>query len=76
VWADERRETLVLPVCGSMVPFHAASIKTVQYNPPDDSKFCYLRVNFYSAGQAQGAVPYAPAVKHAEKHFLREITYR
>ena len=52
IFTDKERETVVLPLHGSMVPFHISTIRSVTLN--DESGKTYLRVNFYHPGQAVG----------------------
>ncbi len=52
IYTDKEREAVVLPLHGTMVPFHISTIKSVTLN--DESGKTYLRVNFYHPGQAVG----------------------
>lgn len=41
---DGKAETVVVPLFGSLVPFHITTIKNVAQN--DEVGFTYLRINF------------------------------
>jgi nucleosome binding factor SPN SPT16 subunit len=44
IYVDTRRDTVLLPVYGVMVPFHISTIKNVSKNEDD------LRINFIAPG--------------------------
>eukprot|EP00919_Chromeraceae_sp_WS-2016_P046251 GHVR01109916.1.p1 GENE.GHVR01109916.1~~GHVR01109916.1.p1 ORF type:complete len:1116 (-),score=308.40 GHVR01109916.1:287-3634(-) len=53
IFVDETHESCILPVCGTMVPFHASTIKNVSFQQ-EDPKTHTLRVNFQVPGGSFG----------------------
>ena len=49
---DEQRQTVILPIYGSAVPFHISTIKNVTKVEENDR--IVLRINFQSPGQIAG----------------------
>ncbi|KAF7127189.1 hypothetical protein RHSIM_Rhsim11G0099900 [Rhododendron simsii] len=71
---DQKNEAILLPVYGSMVPFHVATVKTVS-SQQDTSRSCYIRIIFNVPG-----TPFNPHDAHSLKHqgaiFLKEVSFR
>jgi len=77
IFTDKERESVVLPLHGTMVPFHISTIKSVTLN--DESGKTYLRVNFYHPGQAVGkdCPPSMAAAVKSNPHlmFIRTLNF-
>lgn len=75
---DDRADTVILPVNGYPVPFHIATIKTV--NKTEEGKFMFLRINFVTPGRAFGRAaesdPTTGAFMDPQGHFIRSLTVR
>ncbi|KAE9446641.1 hypothetical protein C3L33_21408, partial [Rhododendron williamsianum] len=71
---DQKNEAILLPVYGSMVPFHVSTVKTVS-SQQDTSRSCYIRIIFNVPG-----TPFNPHDAHSLKHqgaiFLKEVSFR
>ena len=50
IFKDKARETVILPIMGSPVPFHIATIKNLSTSIEGD--YTYLRINFHHPGVA------------------------
>lgn len=79
VKVDMAKQCIILPICGTPVPFHISTIKNVVM--PDADNATLLRINFYSAGMAIGKDAPANMVKLVQKYapyaaFIREMTFR
>lgn len=79
VKVDMATQCIILPVCGTPVPFHISTIKNVVM--PEGDNATLLRINFYSAGMAVGKDAPPNMVKLVQKYapyaaFLREMTFR
>ena len=79
VKVDMANQCVLLPICGTPVPFHISTIKNVVLPDPDNAT--YLRINFYSAGLAVGKDAPENTAKLVEKYapytsFIREMTFR
>jgi nucleosome binding factor SPN SPT16 subunit len=73
IYVDTKRETVLLPINGTHVPFHIATIKNV--SKADEADYMILRINFKTAQQNFGQM-YAPAKMFPNATFIKEITYR
>jgi len=79
VFVDMEREAVLLPIHGMHVPFHISTIKNVVQPEPDAA--AYLRINFYTPGQALGKD--APAIMSKlvqavgqKSGFVKEMLFR
>lgn len=79
VFVDMEREAVLLPIHGMHVPFHISTIKNVVQPEPDAA--AYLRINFYTPGQALGKD--APAIMSKlvqavgqKNGFVKEMLFR
>ena len=52
VYVDETKQTVILPIYGSAVPFHISTIKNV--TKTEEGSKVVLRINFQSPGQIAG----------------------
>ncbi|KAL1831897.1 hypothetical protein DCAR_0101912 [Daucus carota subsp. sativus] len=71
---DQRNEAILLPIYGSMVPFHVATIKSVS-SQQDTSRNCYIRIIFNVPG-----TPFNPYDQNTLKFqnfiFVKEVSFR
>eukprot|EP00947_MAST-08B_sp_MAST-8B-sp1_P002039 g2039.t1 len=75
---DMDREVVFLPINGRPVPFHISTIKNV--SKQDEEEATYLRINFYTPGQALGkdapAAMVAAVARWPLKIYIKEMTIR
>ncbi|XP_078436133.1 global transcription factor C [Wolffia australiana] len=75
IQVDQKHEAVLLPIYGSMVPFHISTVKSVNSN--QDNRTCTIRIIFNVPG-----APFTPtpdpsgALKNQTSVFLKEITFR
>ena len=75
IQVDQKNEAVLLPIYGSMVPFHISTVKSVNSN--QDNRTCTIRIIFNVPG-----APFAPSpdpsntLKNQTFIFLKEITFR
>ncbi len=79
VFVDMEREAVLLPIHGMHVPFHISTIKNVVQPEPDAA--AYLRINFYTPGQALGKDAPGIMTKLVQAHgqkcgFVKEMLFR
>ncbi|XP_057979324.1 FACT complex subunit SPT16-like [Malania oleifera] len=71
---DQKNEAILLPIHGSMVPFHVASVRTVS-SQQDTNRNCYIRIIFNVPG-----TPFNPhdsnSLKYQGSIYLKEISFR
>ncbi|PON69605.1 FACT complex subunit Spt [Parasponia andersonii] len=71
---DQRNEAILLPIYGSMVPFHVATVKSVS-SQQDSNRNCYIRIIFNVPG-----TPFNPhdanSVKFQGSIYLKEVSFR
>lgn len=70
---DKKQHTVLLPINGTHVPFHIASIKNISKS--DEGEYIHLRINFNNSKQNFGKV-YEAAKKFKDHVFIKEISYR
>lgn len=74
IQVDQKNEAILLPIYGSMVPFHVATVKTVS-SQQDTNRNCYIRVIFNVPG-----TPFTPVDANASKNqgaiYLKEVSFR
>ncbi|CAH9078968.1 unnamed protein product [Cuscuta europaea] len=74
VQVDQKNEALLLPIYGSMVPFHISTVKTVT-SQADTSRHSYIRIIFNVPG-----MPFASSDVNVSKNqsaiYLKEVSYR
>lgn len=70
---DKKRDTVLLPINGTHIPFHIATIKNVAKT--DEPDCMYLRINFKTS-KANFGKPYAPAKMFPDTYFIKELSYR
>jgi len=73
ILVDKKRDTVLLPINGTHVPFHIATIKNVAKT--DEADCMHLRINFKNS-KANFGKPYAPAKMFPETFFIKELSYR
>ncbi|RDX60939.1 FACT complex subunit SPT16, partial [Mucuna pruriens] len=71
---DQKNEAVLLPINGSMVPFHVAFIRTVS-SQQDTNRNCYIRIIFNVPG-----TPFSPhdsnSMKFQGSIYLKEASFR
>ena len=74
---DKAHNAVLVPLFGTLVPFHVSTIKSVVKS--EEGLKAFLRLNFYSANQALGkdvAPAMAAAVqRHGESIFIRTLNF-
>eukprot|EP00834_Sanchytrium_tribonematis_P005935 NODE_396_length_8125_cov_0.508472.p1 type:complete len:821 gc:universal NODE_396_length_8125_cov_0.508472:4774-2312(-) len=72
IMVDTRNESILLPICGTVVPFHITTLKNISKN--EESDYVYLRLNFITPGQVskKDEVPY----EDSSATFVRSLTFR
>ncbi|GAV81352.1 Peptidase_M24 domain-containing protein/Rtt106 domain-containing protein/SPT16 domain-containing protein [Cephalotus follicularis] len=74
IQVDQRNEAILLPIYGSMVPFHVAIVKSVS-SQQDSNRTCYIRIIFNVPG-----TPFSPqdsnSVKFQGSIYLKEVSFR
>ena len=64
---------MLLPLYGSLVPFHIGTIKNVTATPAESMTI--IRISFNVPGQSFGGSGWPPAVANPEATFLREVPH-
>ncbi|KAM7478528.1 hypothetical protein LguiA_026741 [Lonicera macranthoides] len=71
---DQKHEAILLPIYGSMVPFHVATIKSVS-SQQDTNRSCYIRIIFNVPG-----TPFSPhdsnSLKFQGSIYVKEVSFR
>ncbi|CAB4285081.1 unnamed protein product [Prunus armeniaca] len=71
---DQKNEAVLLPIYGSMIPFHVATIRTVS-SQQDTNRNCYIRIIFNVPG-----TPFSPhdvnSLKNLGSIYLKEVSFR
>ncbi|EXB67545.1 FACT complex subunit SPT16 [Morus notabilis] len=71
---DQKNEAILLPIYGSMVPFHIATVKSVS-SQQDGNRNCYIRIIFNVPG-----TPFNPhdanTLKFQGSIYLKEVSFR
>ncbi|KAJ8773971.1 hypothetical protein K2173_009402 [Erythroxylum novogranatense] len=71
---DQKNEAVLLPIYGSMVPFHVSTIRTVS-SQQDTNRSCYIRIMFNVPG-----TPFNPhdsnSLKFQGAIYLKEVSFR
>ncbi|GER25681.1 FACT complex subunit SPT16 [Striga asiatica] len=74
IQVDQKNEAILLPIYGSMVPFHVATVKTVS-SQQDTNRNCYVRIIFNVPG-----TPFSPhdanSLKNQGAVYLKEVSFR
>ncbi|CAK9181182.1 unnamed protein product [Ilex paraguariensis] len=74
IQVDQKNEAILLPIYGSMVPFHVATVKTVS-SQQDTNRNCYIRIIFNVPG-----TPFTPhdanSMKNQGAIYLKEVSFR
>ncbi|XP_065003981.1 FACT complex subunit SPT16-like [Musa acuminata AAA Group] len=73
IQVDQKNETILLPIYGSIVPFHVSTVKSVTSH--QDNRTCTIRIIFNVPG-----TPFSPhdanTLKFQGAVYLKEITFR
>jgi len=77
IYVDSKKESLLVPINGRMIPFHISTIKNVS-KTEEGTGHSFLRINFHVPGDgAMMSSPIGfPAAKGDNFAFLKEITIR
>ncbi|XP_057464281.1 FACT complex subunit SPT16-like isoform X2 [Actinidia eriantha] len=71
---DQKHEAILLPIYGSMVPFHVAMVKSVS-SQQDTNRSCYIRIIFNVPG-----TPFNPhdtnSTKFQSSIYVKEVSFR
>ncbi|KAA8545293.1 hypothetical protein F0562_020077 [Nyssa sinensis] len=74
IQVDQKNEAILLPIYGSMVPFHVATVKTVS-SQQDTNRNCYIRIIFNVPG-----TPFNPhdanSLKYQGSIYVKEVSFR
>jgi nucleosome binding factor SPN SPT16 subunit len=74
IQVDQKNEAVLLPIYGSMVPFHVATIRTIS-SQQDTNRNCYIRIIFNVPG-----TPFNPhdanSLKFPGAIYLKEVSFR
>ncbi|KAL5836619.1 hypothetical protein ACOSQ3_013788 [Xanthoceras sorbifolium] len=74
IQVDQRNEAILLPIYGTMVPFHVATVKSVS-SQQDGNRSCYIRIIFNVPG-----TPFSPhdsnTLKFQGSIYLKEVSFR
>ncbi|KAK1401892.1 FACT complex subunit [Heracleum sosnowskyi] len=74
IQVDQKHEAILLPVHGSMVPFHIATVKSVT-SQQDTNRTCYIRIIFNVPG-----TPFNPydsnSLKYQGSIYIKEASFR
>ncbi|GMH13121.1 hypothetical protein Nepgr_014962 [Nepenthes gracilis] len=71
---DQKNEAILLPIYGSMVPFHISAVKTVN-NQSDTNHNSYVRIIFNFPG-TPFSLPEANTLKHQGSIYVKEVSFR
>lgn len=71
---DQKNEAVLLPIYGSMVPFHVATIRTVS-SQQDTNRTCYIRIIFNVPGTPFNTQD-ANSLKFPGAIYLKEVSFR
>ncbi|KAL5705901.1 DNA helicase [Ranunculus cassubicifolius] len=71
---DQKNEAILLPIYGSMVPFHIATVKTVS-SQQDSNRTSYIRIIFNVPGTAFNPHD-ANSLKFQGSIYLKEVSFR
>ncbi|XWS42290.1 hypothetical protein CRYUN_Cryun16bG0002200 [Craigia yunnanensis] len=74
IQVDQKNEAILLPIYGSMVPFHVATVKSVS-SQQDSNRASYIRIIFNVPG-----TPFSPhdanSLKFQGSIYLKEVSFR
>ncbi|CAI0465618.1 unnamed protein product [Linum tenue] len=74
ILVDQKNEAVLLPIYGSMVPFHVATIRTVS-SQQDTNRNCYIRIIFNFPGTPFSQQD-ANSAKYPGAIYLKEVSFR
>ncbi|MQM10974.1 hypothetical protein Taro_043879 [Colocasia esculenta] len=74
IQVDQRNEAVLLPIYGSLVPFHISTVKSVNSN--QDNRTCTIRIIFNVPGAPFAPPPDANTSRNQSAIFLKEVTFR
>ena len=71
---DQKNEAILLPIYGSLVPFHVGTVRTVT-SQQDTNRTCYIRIIFNVPGTAFNPHD-ANSLKFQGSIYLKEVSFR
>lgn len=74
IQVDQKNEAILLPIYGSMVPFHISTVKSVNSN--QDNRTCTIRIIFNVPGAPFAPAPDPNSLRNQTAIHLKEITFR
>lgn len=74
IQVDQKNEAVLLPIYGTMVPFHVATVKTVS-SQQDSHRTCYIRIIFNVPGTPLGSND-TSSQKFQASMYLKEVSFR
>ncbi|CAA6668940.1 unnamed protein product [Spirodela intermedia] len=74
IQVDQKHEAILLPIYGSMVPFHISTVKSVNSN--QDNRTCTIRIIFNVPGAPFAPAPDPNSLRNQTAIHLKEITFR
>ncbi|KAJ4832790.1 FACT complex subunit spt16 [Turnera subulata] len=74
IQVDQRNEAILLPIHGTMVPFHVAHVKSVS-SQQDSHRTCYIRIIFNVPGTSFSPHD-ANSIKFLGSIYLKEVSFR
>ena len=72
IYVDSKNDSVILPIFGTMVPFHISLIKNVSKN--EENTFSFLRINFHTP--ITGLSVDHQKLKLNEPVFIRDLSYK
>ncbi|CAM6087378.1 unnamed protein product [Calypogeia fissa] len=73
IQVDQKKEAVLLPMYGLLVPFHIATVKSV--TSQQDGGHCYIRIIFNVPGAGFGAND-VPSQKFSRAIYVKEVSFR
>ncbi|CAI9101355.1 OLC1v1038658C1 [Oldenlandia corymbosa var. corymbosa] len=75
IQVDQRNEAILLPLYGSMVPFHVAHVKSVS-SQQDTNRSCYIRIIFHVPGTPFSPIDRNSMMKFQSSLYVKEVSFR
>ncbi|KAL2513935.1 FACT complex subunit SPT16 [Forsythia ovata] len=72
IQVDQKNDTILLPIYGSMVPFHVSTLKTVS-SQQDTNRNCFIRIIFNVPGTPSNESNF---LKNQGAIYLKEVSFR
>eukprot|EP00916_Digyalum_oweni_P020544 GHVL01034251.1.p1 GENE.GHVL01034251.1~~GHVL01034251.1.p1 ORF type:complete len:859 (+),score=117.86 GHVL01034251.1:78-2654(+) len=77
IHVDGKNEAILLPISGTLVPFHVSTIKNVS-QPPSEGTKNFMRINFYTPGSGgfNKASDPLPLLTSPNSLFIKEVSVK